>query len=380
MSNRAIRKIIIILFSIIMMLVAGKEFLIRLNQREPIVKGPGVTKIAKLSDYFEEIKGTIGDTDVYIMDGEEGGGTVLIISGGHPNEIAGVLTNVLLIENAHIIKGRAMLIPFANNSGFTAGHPGEAYPIRYTINTEWGSRWFRFGDRWTNPLHQWPDPEVYVHYPSGQSLSGFDIRNLNRCFPGRENGTLTEKVAFAITQIIKKEKVDMTIDLHEAEPMYPVINTIVSHQRAMDIAVFAEMDLSAYEGIRIGKELSPENLHGLSHRELGDYTNTLALLAETCNPIQDPCRGRTDENLLLTGKDDFILKAGRLGLLFVPFDENGSPVDERVGRHSSTVLTLIDSFSELYPDREIIISNVPRYSEVIEKGVGHYLLKPEGKL
>ena len=379
MSTKSVRKIIVICISIVIMIIAGRDFLIGLNQKEPIVKGPGVTKVSKLSDYFQDLKGTSGDTEVFIMEGEEEGGTALIIAGVHPNEISGVLTTVLFIENARIIKGRIILIPFANNSAYTTGHPGEAYPMRYSIKTEWGSRWFRFGDRFTNPLHQWPDPEVYTHYPSGQSLSGFDIRNLNRCFPGNPKGSFTEKVGFSITQLIREEKVDLTIDFHEAEPMYPVINTIVANQRAMDIAVLAAMNLSAFEGIKIGNEISPENLHGLSHRELGDHTETLALLAETCNPIQDPLRGRTDETLLLTGKDDFILKAGKLGLLFVPYDEHGSPIDERVGRDTSSVSEIISMFSELYSEKEIKFENMPRFAEVIEKGIGHYLLKPEAE-
>jgi len=377
MPVKSIRKIVIICLCIVIMIIAGRAFLIGLHQKEPIVKGPGVTKVAKLSDYFKDLVGTPGDTEVYIIEGEEEGGTALIMAGVHPNEISGVLTTVIFIENAKVTKGRIMLIPFANNSAFTTGHPGEAYPMRYSIKTEWGNRWFRFGDRWTNPLHQWPDPEVYTHYPSGQSLSGFDIRNLNRCFPGNPKGSLTEKLGFSIAQLIREEKVDLIIDLHEAEPMYPVINTIVANQRAMDIAVLAAMNLSAFEGIKIGNEISPENLHGLSHRELGDYTEVLALEIETCNPIQDPLRGRTDETLLLTGKDDFILKAGKFGLLFVPYDEHGSPIDERVGRDTSSVSEMISMFSELYPEKKIEFENIPRFAEVIEKGVGHYLSKPE---
>jgi len=360
------------------MVIAGREFLIWLNEKEPIVEGPGVTRVAKLSDYFADLKGTALDTNIYILEGEEDGGAVMVTAGVHTNELSGVMTNVILIENAHVEKGKVILIPFANNSAFTAGHPGEAYPMRYHIKTDWGSRWFRFGDRYTNPIHQWPDPEVYVHYPSGQSLSGFDIRNLNRTFPGKADGTITEKVGHAIMQVIEKENVDLFIDLHEAEPMYPVINTIVANQKAMDIAVIAEMNLSAFEGIKIGKEISPENLHGLTHREVGDHSRALSLLAETCDPIQDPLRGRTDEALIITGKDEFILKAAKLGLLYVPFDETGSHIDVRTGRHTSTVLEIISAFSELYPDKEIIVSDAPRYAEIIEKGVGYFLLKPRG--
>ncbi len=377
MSNKWLRKTLIILLSVIMMVIAGREFLIWLNEKEPIVEGPGVTRVAKLSDYFADLKGTALDTNIYILEGEEDGGAVMVTAGVHTNELSGVMTNVILIENAHVEKGKVILIPFANNSAFTAGHPGEAYPMRYHIKTDWGSRWFRFGDRYTNPIHQWPDPEVYVHYPSGQSLSGFDIRNLNRTFPGKADGTITEKVGHAIMRVIEKENVDLFIDLHEAEPMYPVINTIVANQKAMDIAVIAEMNLSAFEGIKIGKEISPENLHGLTHREVGDHSRALSLLAETCDPIQDPLRGRTDEALIITGKDEFILKAAKLGLLYVPFDETGSHIDVRTGRHTSTVLEIISAFSELYPDKEIIISDAPRYADIIEKGVGHFLSKPE---
>lgn len=376
-AGALVRKACILTLSIVMMAAAGRSFAIQLQEREPVVVGPGVSKVANLSDYFSPLKDTPGDTPVYVMEGAEEGGSALIIAGEHPNEISGVLSSVILIENGEILKGRVFLIPFANDSAFTVSHPGEATPTRYHIATPWGERWFRFGDRWTNPLHQWPDPEVYSHYPSGQQLSGFDIRNLNRCYPGKPNGTLTEQVGHAITELIRQEGIDLTIDLHEAEPMYPVINTIVSHQNAIDIGVIAAIDLAIDEGIKIGNEISPVKLHGLAHRELGDHTDTLVVLAETCNPIQDPLRGRTDETLLLTGKDEFILKAFELGLLFVPYDEHGSPVDERVGRDTSTILKVIETFSDLCPEKEILVSGFPRMSEVVEHGVGAYLRNPD---
>jgi hypothetical protein len=187
---------------------------------------------------------------------------------------------------------------------------------------------------------------------------------------------LTEQVGFAIAELIRKEKVDITFDLHEAEPMFPINNTIVAHQRAIDVAIIASIQLDAFNDILIGTELSAERLRGLSHRELGDHTDTYVFLAETNNPIQDPLRGRTDETLLLIGKDEFIMKASELGILYVPFDEKGSPIDERVGRHNSTVLEIIDVFSEFYPEREIIVRDVPDYFDLLENGIGYYLLRP----
>ena len=94
----------------------------------------------------------------------------------------------------------------ANRSGTTVTRPSGAYPTKYTIPTEWGGQTFRMGDRWSNPLDQWPDPEVYIHYPSGQNLAYVDIRNLNRTWPGRANGTLTEKTCYAFMNLIKRGK------------------------------------------------------------------------------------------------------------------------------------------------------------------------------
>jgi hypothetical protein len=132
------------------------------------------------------------------------------------------------------------------------------------------------------------------------------------------------------------------------------------------------------EDMQIGLELSAEKLHGFSHRELGDHTGTLAFLAETCNPIQDPMRARTDEELILYGKCDFLVKGSQLGILYVPFDEKGSPLENRVGRHSSTVQEIIDNYSSFFPEREILIRNMPRWDELLENGVGHYLHQPDG--
>ena len=64
-------------------------------------------------------------------------------------------------------------------------------------------------------------------------------------------------------------------------------------------------------------EPSPVSLHGLTHRELGDYTNTYALLMETGNPSQGRLRGYTDEDLVKTGEDPCYVIAYDLGLLYV---------------------------------------------------------------
>jgi hypothetical protein len=71
------------------------------------------------------------------------------------------------------------------------------------------------------------------------------------------------------------------------------------------------------------------------------------------------------------------MKAGEYGLLYEKIDENGWPIDVRVGRHVSSILQVTETFSEMYPEQIVVIKNVPRYAEVIENGAGHYLHNPE---
>jgi len=370
-----IRKTLILTLGAVLAVLAGLSFYRSRHLREPVVLGPGVKEVRRLSSYFPKLRGTTNDANVYVLDGSEPGGAVLILGGSHPEEPATRLTAWILTEQGEVDRGRIFVVPSANRSATTVTRPSGAYPPSYEISTPWGKRTFRMGDRWSNPLDQWPDPEVYIHYPSRQNLAYVDIRNLNRCWPGRPNGTLTEKTTFALAELIRKEKVDLVIDLHEAELQYPVISTIVTHQKGQDLAALASMMLCGEE-FNIGVENSPPSLRGLSHREIGDHTDAIPLLFETPEPFLDATRGRTDARLLLEGKDDFVVKAGRHGLLFEKIDEKGWPVDVRVGRHCSTILTVLQVWSEDHPARAVSLSGIPRYAEVIAKGTGAFLRDP----
>jgi hypothetical protein len=204
-----------------------------------------------------------------------------------------------------------------------------------------------------------------------------DIRNLNRAFPGRPNGTLTEKTCFAITELIRREKIDIEIDLHEAELQYPVISTIVAHQKGGDLAAMASMVISSNDGFAIGIESSPPALRGLSHREIGDHTDAISLLLEAPEPFLDATRGRTDRKLLLTGQDEFIVRAGKRGLLFEKIDEKGWPIDVRVGRHCTAILEILEIWSGDNPARAVAVGGVPKYANVIKNGTGAYLKDPK---
>jgi hypothetical protein len=371
------RKIVIAGLGAALAAFAGLSFYHSRHLREPVVPGPSLARVAKLGEYFGGVRGTVNDLNVYVLEGVEPGGSVLVLGGTHPEEPAGRLAAWILAENAALARGRLFVILSANRSGTTVTRLGGAYPPDFTIPTPWGGQTFRMGDRWTNPLDQWPDPEVFIHYPSRQELAYVDIRNLNRAFPGRPNGTLTERTCFAITELIRREKIDIAIDLHEAELQYPVISTIVAHPKGQDLAALTSMMISSNEGFAIGIEASPEALRGLSHREIGDHTDAISLLFEAPEPFLDATRGRTGRELLLTGKDDFVVRAGKRGLLFEKIDENGWPIDVRVGRHCSTILQVLEIWSEDHPDRAVLVTGVPRYAEVIANGTGAYLKDPD---
>jgi hypothetical protein len=155
-----------------------------------------------------------------------------------------------------------------------------------------------------------------------------------------------------------------------------VISTIVAHEKGLELATMASMMLSDEGGFKIGTEFSPKTLHGLSHREIGDFSQAASLLCEAPEPFLDAIRGKTTRELLLTGQDEFIVKAGQHGLLHEKIDAKGWPMDVRVGRHTSTILGIMDSWNNAHSDRQLVCAEVPRYAEVIAKGTGFYLHDP----
>lgn len=350
--------------------LAARAFL-GMTRAEPVRPSPGLTRQARLSDYLPALAGTAGDTDVFIFEGREAGGTVLVTGGTHPNEPAGYVSAVVLTENLRAVRGKVIVIPRANASGFTCSDPQEANPQRFTVETARGPRVFRLGSRLTNPVHQWPDPTLYEN-PAGQMLSASEVRNLNRCYPGRRKGYLTERVAYGVMELIRREKVDLGIDLHESAPEYPVINAIVFHDASAELAALAQMSLQS-EGLEFRLEASPPNLRGLSHREWGDAAGIKAVLIETPNPVQGRLKGRTTAALVVDGKDKDYLRASRLGRLFIPYDERGVPLSMRVARHLAGIEAALRSLAELEPEKAVGLEGLPPWRRVLDEGLGPFL-------
>lgn len=343
----------------------------------PFVKGSGVTRTAWLSDYSPGLRGTMADTRVFFLEGRNPGGKILILANTHANEPASLLAALIFLENARVEQGTLILIPQFNHSASRNTRPGDGYPLYFAIPTEWGEKTFRMGNRDASPLDQWPDPDVTIHYPDRQLLSFIDARNTNRTWPGRPDGLLMEKVTYGAMEIIRKEHVDLVVDLHGAETMFPVTNCIVAPEKSVRLATLTALTVKAREKFESHVEPSPSGFRGLSHREIGDYSEALPFLLEAPIPFLDQPTGPKTMDLLLDGKDPFLLELSKKGKLFVPYDASGWPMEKRVGQHCSVVLELIRQFSRKFPEKSIRVKDVPKYADVVKNGVGHYYHDPD---
>lgn len=331
-----------------------------------------VSEIKLLSDYNPNLRGTPGDTKVYVYDSGVPGGTLLVVGGVHADEPAGTVAALVFAENAQVVTGRLIVIPYANASGFTHNLPQEGHPNSYRIPTPSGDRILKFGSRLTNPVHQWPDPTVYVEPVAHQKLAGTESRNLNRAYPGYSSGTLTSMIAHALVELIKTENVDVAVDMHESSPEYPVNNAIVAHERALEVAILASFSLFD-QGVEVSIEPSPVNFRGLSHREWGDSSDVLAFLLEFPNPAQGRLRGKTDSDLVVTGKDRMYVRAAKRNRLYIPYDEDGVPISVRAAKHVASVLAIADVYSSMNPERRIEIDGIAPYEEMVNVGIGAFL-------
>lgn len=371
-----IQKIVILAVMVVLSAIASISFLDQRHYKETVVLAEGLTEVRYMSEYEPSLKGTKMDVPIFLYDSGVPGGSVLYLGGTHPYEPATSLSAYVLLENIQVQKGRVFVIPQTNLSATTTGILGNAYPPYYEIETEWGAKKYKIGDRLTNPLDQWPDSFTYINYPSGQQAAYQDMRNLNRTYPGRPDGSLTERLSYGLMELIRNEKIDMSIDTHEASLMYPVVSTYVAHDRSMDIAMMAAMNLSATQ-FDMKIEQSPGKLKGFTHREWGDYSDTLAILMETPEPFIDRIVGPMTTDLLLTGQDLFLSYAAKKNLTFVPYNlEDGKPMHYRVGRHLSGALEVISWMGQFFPEKELLVT-WPTYTDLMENNCGFYLNDPK---
>ena len=353
---------------------ASVDFL-KMHKNEEIAENPNLTEVKMLSAYAPRLKGTDLDTEVYFFDSGVEGGTFLILGGTHPNESAGMLSAVALIENIEVTEGRVIIIPRTNNSGFTHTSPLDGMQDFFTLTLSDGSeRSFRVGNRLTNPVDQWPDVNYYEG-TSGRTIYGTEnpeVRNVNRLYYGTEDGVLTEQVCYGIYNLINEEGVDLTMDTHEGSPEFlyldcTMVNMKRDNTKAMSIA--SDMALSMnFDDLDMRVEYSGVTSYGLSHRSLGDNTDSMMTLMETYNPSMGPLHGKMDDDLIINGNEPNYYEAHKDGYIYFQVPEDGYPLIERVARHIACIEYLSEAYSWEYPEKAISFTGLGDYYTIVEGG------------
>ncbi|MBL8966081.1 MAG: hypothetical protein JNG85_03670, partial [Spirochaetaceae bacterium] len=211
-------------------------------------------------------------------------------------------------------------------------------------------RWFKSGARLTYPGHQGAaDPKIYRHPASKEELPGYEARNLDRAHPGDPKGTLTQRVAYAMLELIKREKAAVAIDMHEAGPGSRLEWMVVANPKNLETAASAVLGLEL-KGIPMKLEPSSDFFRGLSHREWGDASAAQSYLVETPNPamVKDP-----------TGVD------------WVNDPKN--PLWHRVAVQIECVAEIVAAYNEgAGAGKDVVLSGLPSLDEVKARGLGAF--------
>lgn len=374
--------IIILAVALVFAVFASIDFL-SMHHDEAIATNPNLTEVRMLSDYSPLLRNTDADTPIYVFDSGVEGGTFLILGGTHPNESAGLLAAIALVENIEVTEGRVFIIPWTNHSGFTHTSPLDGMQDNFTITLEDGSeRTFRVGNRLTNPVDQWPD-RTYYEGSSGRKLVGTEsaeIRNINRMYFGDQDGVLTERACYGIYNLINTEQVDLTMDMHEGSPEFlyldcTMVNKHSDNELAMSIASYMCLSMQ-FDDLEMRAEYSGVTSYGLSHRSLGDNTESMMTLMETYNPSMGPLHGKMDDDLIINGNEPNYYQAHQDGYVYFDVPEDGYPLSERVARHVLCIAYLAEAFTSYVPERPIVFdTNLGYYEDMVEMGL-EGILKP----
>ena len=231
--------------------------------------------------------------------------------------------------------------------------PERPGPPFITLTTASGERRFLYGSRRTRLDQQGaPDPKIYRHPnpKADETLPGTEARNLNRAYPGAADGTLTERMAFGIMQLLTAEQVSVAFDFHEAGPESRLAWMVVANPKNLATAAAALFDLEA-QGLVMKLERSSETFRGLSHREWGDATKAQAYLFETPSPsmVND------------TKGVDFV------------YDPK-LPLSKRVGGQLATFAAVMEAYNrDAPPASRVALLDVPAMTVVEKAGVGAFL-------
>lgn len=300
--------------------------------------GYGVTRIGWLSDYEPSLKGTRGDTMVFYLESGRPGLDVFVLAGTHTNEISGILAATLIVELAEVKAGRMIVVPHANNSASAVPDSRSGANLtQVKLQGALTERVFSYGDRYTAE----PDQPDFLKEPLG-----IESRNLNRVYPGKPDGTLTERIAYGITSLIKAEGIDIAIDLHEANPKSQLAWNIISPDRTLETAIMVAFELEE-RGLRMIPDRSGPGYAGYSHWEWSKL-GAASYLIETVNPAMET------------------------GMKQDPIISTEYPIERRVGVHLETILSLIKYRAEEMGGA-FSAEGLPSLRDLLAKGMKGYL-------
>ena len=178
-------------------------------------------------------------------------------------------------------------------------------------------------------------------------------------------------VCYAIYNFIQTENIDVIYDGHEAGgESVTLVNTLVVHENAMPLGSAAVMNC-VMNNLPFKMEISGQTSYGLSHRGLGDNTNALCTLFETCNPAMGGYHDKMDETLFKDGISPNYVALHAAGMFpnSFTFDETGWPVEKRTAYHMSMSAEIINAFDQMYPDKPLKISGLPDPNFMVENGL-----------
>jgi hypothetical protein len=141
---------------------------------------------------IEILEGTPYQTPAFIFDSGKQGTAILILGGTHGDEPAGYETSLRILEilqSRPPKQGKVIIIPLANHLAV------KTYKRRVPV-------------------------------PAGVDK---EKGNLNRCYPGKQNGYPMEQMANHIQHLAVKHQVEIFIDLHEARYLH--LNTPAESER-----------------------------------------------------------------------------------------------------------------------------------------------------
>lgn len=330
--------------------------------RMDVRPGYGVSRILWLSEYNPHLRGTEYDTPVYLMEGKQQGASALIMAATHPREIAGPATASVLLENAEVQQGRIFVIPCLNAAGMSVPDQLGQVPPQLLLEGRTGKRWLSYGDRRIPLKAGETDPEKFVH-PSGYTHEdGSEWRNINRNYPGVADGTPAQMVTFGVMELIRREKINTCMDIHEAIPPEEVLDvktgkmmpggtlsySLITNPKYIEQCVEMVFELGD-RGVNLKPEASIPGFRGISHYEIGNETDCIPFLSETPNP----------------GMNEYAVKPD-------PLHDAKHPIEERVGI-TLEILHVWFEFCETLVQKPLIVTGLPTKTQIERDGLGAWL-------